>query len=283
MRVIDILVCPECRQRLDATQEGPIVCTNCGPAGKRTKRQIRLVEFEPETSSDSLLALKERVKKRFPGLYPRLIELFSPIYSPRLLDDFLARIPPDSNLVLDLGSGASRQHAAMINIDFVAYDEVDIVGRIERLPFPDSSVDAVVSLAVMEHVTNPDAVVAEMARVLKPGGRVYCYVPFMVGIHAAPDDYHRYTPHGLEVLFNAFDERKVKVAAGPTSGLAWMLQEWVAMALSFGSRRLFWLVYALMTAVVAPLKFADAVLMRHPFAANISSAFAIEARKPLSA
>ena len=45
----------------------------------------------------------------------------------------------------------------------------------ENLPFRDSSFDLAVSLDVLEHVEAPEAVLAEMLRVLKPGGVVLCY------------------------------------------------------------------------------------------------------------
>jgi len=41
------------------------------------------------------------------------------------------------------------------------------------LPFKDGSFDAVVSLQVLEHVKSPQSVIAEMARVVKPGGRFF--------------------------------------------------------------------------------------------------------------
>lgn len=43
----------------------------------------------------------------------------------------------------------------------------------ERLPVASNTVDVVVSLQVLEHVWNPEAVIAEVFRVLKPGGVFY--------------------------------------------------------------------------------------------------------------
>ena len=47
----------------------------------------------------------------------------------------------------------------------------------QQLPFRDATFDAVTSLAVLQLIPNPSATVAEIARVLKPGGRVAIMVP----------------------------------------------------------------------------------------------------------
>lgn len=47
----------------------------------------------------------------------------------------------------------------------------------ERLPFADASVDLVVSLQVLEHVQEPERVLAEIDRVLRPGGTLYLSAP----------------------------------------------------------------------------------------------------------
>ena len=47
-------------------------------------------------------------------------------------------------------------------------------GRRRRLPFADGSFDAVVACLVFEHIDDVDAAIAEVARVLAPGGR-FCF------------------------------------------------------------------------------------------------------------
>lgn len=60
---------------------------------------------------------------------------------------------------------AARRHAAASRL------EIDYVGgRAERLPFPAASFDLAACCDVLEHVDSPEAVIAEIARVLRPGG-----------------------------------------------------------------------------------------------------------------
>ena len=49
-----------------------------------------------------------------------------------------------------------------------------IRGDVTKLPFPDEFADLVVAGEIFEHVTDLEAVVAEIARVLKPGGTMVC-------------------------------------------------------------------------------------------------------------
>ncbi|HVN40836.1 MAG TPA: methyltransferase domain-containing protein [Myxococcota bacterium] len=83
------------------------------------------------------------------------------------------------------------------------YPEVDIA-NLER--YADASCDTVVLDNILEHVSDPRRGLAECARVLQPGGRLIAAVPFLVPVHAAPDDYSRWTPEGFaRVLRNHFD------------------------------------------------------------------------------
>lgn len=90
------------------------------------------------------------------------------------------------------------------------YDDRDFIDRhddVENLEFPDATFDAAVCWSVLEHVPHPDRAVAELHRVLKPGGEIWVQLPFLFPYHESPRDYWRVTPDGLRLWMNAFEER----------------------------------------------------------------------------
>ncbi|MBR9825861.1 MAG: class I SAM-dependent methyltransferase [Alphaproteobacteria bacterium] len=50
-------------------------------------------------------------------------------------------------------------------------------GDAQRLPFPDNSFDRIICSEVLEHVPDPDQVLSEISRILKPGGLFAASVP----------------------------------------------------------------------------------------------------------
>lgn len=69
--------------------------------------------------------------------------------------------------------GMGRQYAAEREIESIEWRVADITA----IPFPDASFDTVVSCETIEHVLNPEQAVSELARVLRPGGRLYLTTP----------------------------------------------------------------------------------------------------------
>jgi SAM-dependent methyltransferase len=64
-----------------------------------------------------------------------------------------------------------------------------------------SSFDLVVCTEVLEHTLQPFAAVAELRRLLRPGGHIFVSVPFNLRIHGPLPDCWRFTEHGLRALF----------------------------------------------------------------------------------
>jgi SAM-dependent methyltransferase len=65
------------------------------------------------------------------------------------------------------------------------------------LPFEDACFDTCVSFEVFEHVFEPQIALAEIRRVLRPGGLLLITTPFAYGEHEIPYDFARYTSYGL--------------------------------------------------------------------------------------
>jgi SAM-dependent methyltransferase len=84
-----------------------------------------------------------------------------------------------------------------------------VVADAHLLPFREKSFDCVLMCEVLEHVTDPHKVLQQILTVLREGGITLISVPFLVGVHADPDDFQRWTARmltsrleecGLEVI-----------------------------------------------------------------------------------
>jgi SAM-dependent methyltransferase len=136
---------------------------------------------------------------------------------------------PDG-LVLDCGAGSrGTYYDNVVNYEIVDYPSTDVLGVGESLPFKDDSMDAVISVAVLEHVRDPFKCAREISRVLKPGGRLYCAVPFLQPYHGYPHHYFNATAQGISRLFEdelVVTDVDVIDSTHPVHALTWILSSW---------------------------------------------------------
>jgi ubiquinone/menaquinone biosynthesis C-methylase UbiE len=110
----------------------------------------------------------------------------------------LSRLDDMEHVVIELGCGSAKQVKHAIGIDQTDHDGVEIVCNLEEgLPFlPDNSVDVIYSFHLLEHLPDLGFFMAEIFRVLKPGGKKIGTVPHFSNPYFYSDYTHK-TPFGL--------------------------------------------------------------------------------------
>jgi SAM-dependent methyltransferase len=128
-------------------------------------------------------ALVAGIAEFAPGLHGRLLDVGCGTKPYREL------FTVDEYLGLDIDNSRTRETAC-----------ADYYYSGGEFPVSDNSFDVVLCNQVLEHVFNPDEFLAEIIRVLKPGGKLLLTVPFVWDEHEQPHDYARYTTFGLRHL-----------------------------------------------------------------------------------
>jgi len=138
----------------------------------------------------------------------------------RFVREAAERTPAGAD-VLDVGAGDAPYrelfaHAAYRTTDWSASVHpgaraADVVAPIDRLPLDDGVADRVLCTQVLEHVAEPGTALRELARVLRPGGRLHLTAPLVWELHELPHDYYRYTAPGLEHLLVAAGFAEIEV------------------------------------------------------------------------
>jgi SAM-dependent methyltransferase len=127
--------------------------------------------------------------------------------------------------VLDVGAGIKPyypffEHHAETYVGVDLGPEADLQGTVESIPVDDESFDVVLCTQVLEHCGDPAAAVAELRRVVRPGGRVLASTHGVQVYHPAPEDLWRWTHTGLERLFREhadWSSLDVRPASGTTA------------------------------------------------------------------
>ncbi len=275
----NLLVCPACRSNLSTHANG-LNCNHCLAVYQFVDGKVIFTTTPAKNEHNSLDQLKSKIKK-FPTIYKFLSEVVAPVYvSKKRLKIFISEIDKNNLVGLNLGSGITNYSQKIINFDLQDFKNVEVIGDLFQLPFRDCTFDYIFNLYVLEHVPDPKLAVEEIHRVLKPGGIGYFLIPFIQGFHAAPNDYFRFTSKGVESYFQGFDIIKNR-GLGPTSAMLWILQEWLAIVLSFNSQKLHLVMHTLIVCISFPLKYLDVILSKFFSVNNIASVNEVIARKSL--
>ena len=114
---------------------------------------------------------------------------------------------------LDIGPSKERKeksHPAWKTLDIVpgCDFQADIT---QKTNLPESAFDCVVCLDVLEHCLQPFDAIAEIRRILKPGGMLIASTPLNARIHGPIPDCWRFTEHGIKVLMRDWDHLEIDI------------------------------------------------------------------------
>ena len=198
--------------------------------------------------------LIKRVIKRHQKQYDGFIEI---PFSSGNLDRYLIRttiinaikevLPRLKGRLLDLGCGKMPyKNYILRNSEVDQYTGLDIEGALKydsrikpdftwdgrHIPFEADFFDCIFATEVLEHCPEPETVLKEALRVLKPGGIFFFTVPFLWNLHEVPHDEYRYTPFALErhLKGSGFTVESITATGGWHSALAQMMGLWVRRA-----------------------------------------------------
>jgi SAM-dependent methyltransferase len=251
-----LLCCPRCRSPLKLDRD-PVVCGNARCPYARdgfphAAGQPVLVDFErsifDRESFDSGRGSVMRRDDSGKGAALRLRRLVTgtnpvtPEKSREMVTRLTAQHPAPTLLVIGggaIGAGTDQLYAApnvrVIGTDVYASPNTQVVADGHFLPFRDGVFDGVWIQAVLEHVLDPAALVAEIHRVLKPAGLVYADTPFMQQVHEQAYDFTRFTLSGHRWLFRRFEEIDAGAVGGAGKVLVWSIR-YAALSLGLGTR-----------------------------------------------
>jgi SAM-dependent methyltransferase len=102
--------------------------------------------------------------------------------------------------------------AAYVGCDYREGRGVDRILDLHALALADETAGSILCLDTLEHVEFPRRAIAEMLRVLKPGGVMIISSTMYFPIHEHPHDFWRFTPDGFASLLRECDHSLVESA-----------------------------------------------------------------------
>jgi SAM-dependent methyltransferase len=167
-----------------------------------------------------IAALKARLDRE--AFFPGVLSFFlSPYFITRhhLVKAIRELAPRIGGAVLDFGCGSKPYESLFAHAERYVGVDVEVSGhdhstsRVDyfyegnRLPFDDATFDSIVSFEVFEHVAELEVMVAELARVARPGANLLVTTPFVFPEHEVPFDFRRLTRYGLQDILegNGFE------------------------------------------------------------------------------
>lgn len=126
----------------------------------------------------------------------------------------------DTGLVLDLGCGESIHPEADLGVDLFSTEPADMIATLDashgisHLPFDDDVSSRVYLRHTLEHLSDLDHIMAELCRVVEPGGRIHVRVPYYNSLNAAADPTHEIAHKMTEHTWTYYEDNPLAYETG---------------------------------------------------------------------
>lgn len=205
-----------------------------------------------------------RKGKWFPSLHSKEVAVSSRVNSLHVAGFYAVSLAQHAKGdLLDLGCGKvplygmyQQQVKTVTCVDWEnsphALLHVDVFADLnQRLPLDNNSFDTIILSDVLEHVRQPELLLEEVQRVLRPGGNLILNVPFYYWLHEEPSDFFRYTQFALKGLMEEarLEITHLQVNGGSTSVVFDVIMKRFSSWGRYGkaiNRLFFWMYYFLL-------------------------------------
>jgi hypothetical protein len=135
------------------------------------------------------------VKKNLKLIKPDVLEIGSKFYSADTFFDY-RKLCNDNNINY-FGTDLNEGRNVDLAVDFT--DDISLIKKKLNAKY-----NTVICCSVLEHVKNIFKFAENVSELVETGGAIFISVPFTWEFHGFPNDYWRFTPAGIEYLFDQF-------------------------------------------------------------------------------
>jgi hypothetical protein len=161
----------------------------------------------------------QRLSGRYYNYLLKLSKKLSRAGLNEFLEDEFSKISTGTK-VLTIGSGGEindllNSHASLNDFEVTSFDidqnrRPDILGDVCTKSLGFTCYDVIVLCEVLEHLRSPFEALDNINNALKQKGKLILSAPFCLPIHDHPNDFFRFTRHGLELMLSKFSYVSVR-------------------------------------------------------------------------